>query len=100
MTGARMPKGYWVVHLDVHDAETYRTYQDFVRPFLAANGGKFVIAGATHSVVEGAVLPRTVVVEFDSLAEAERVYHSEEYQTGMQERMASSRADFAIVEGL
>ena len=95
-----MPKGYWVVHLDVDDAETYRSYQDFVRPFLAANGGRFLIAGGSQSVVEGAVRPRTVIVEFDSLAEAERVYHSEEYQAGMQERLDSSRADFAIVEGL
>jgi uncharacterized protein (DUF1330 family) len=94
-----MPKGYWVVHIDVDDANTYQTYKDFVRPFLAANGGRFLIAGGSQSVVEGAVRPRTVVVEFDSLAEAERVYHSEEYQTGMQERLASSRADFAIVEG-
>lgn len=95
-----MAKGYWVVHLDVDDAETYRTYTDFVRPFLAANGGRFVIRGGTQSVVEGAVRPRTVVVEFDSLAEAERVYHSEEYQTGMKPRLAASRADFAIVEGM
>ena len=93
-------RGYWVVHLDVADVETYRVYQDFVRPFLAANNGRFVIRGGAQSVVEGNVRPRTVVVEFPSLAQAQRVYHSAEYQAGMRERLASSVADFAIVEGL
>jgi uncharacterized protein (DUF1330 family) len=40
------------------------------------------------------------VVEFPNLADAERVYRSAEYQTGMRERLASSVADFVIVEGL
>ena len=95
-----MAKGYWVVHLEVTDAATYRGYQDFVRPFLAANEGRFVIRGGEQSVVEGSVRPRTVVVEFPSLAAAQRVYHSEEYQAGMQARLEASTADFAIVEGL
>lgn len=95
-----MAKGYWIVHLEVTDPAAYQAYREFVRPFLAANGGRFVIRGGTQSVVEGAMRPRTVVVEFDSLAEAERAYHSEEYQTGMKPRLAASRTDFAIVEGL
>ena len=94
-----MPKGYWVVHLDVADMEAYRVYQEFVRPFLAANHGRFVIRGGEQSVVEGSVRPRTVVVEFPTLAEAQRVYHSTDYQTGMQTRLKASIADFAIVEG-
>jgi uncharacterized protein (DUF1330 family) len=95
-----MAKGYWVVHIDVTDPDTYRVYQEFVRPFLAANSGRFVIRGGEQSVVEGTVRPRTVVVEFPSVADAQRVYHSAEYQSGMRERLASSAADFAIVEGL
>ena len=94
-----MAKGYWVVHIEVSDADTYRVYQEFVRPFLAANSGRFIIRGGKQSVVEGTVRPRTVVVEFPSLADAQRVYHSSEYQTGMQIRLKASVADFAIVEG-
>lgn len=95
-----MAKGYWVVNLQVDDAEAYSVYQSFVRPFLAANGGKFIIRGGRQIVAEGELLPRTVVIEFDSFADAERVYYSEEYQTGMQKRLGASRANFAIVEGL
>lgn len=93
-------KGYWVVHLEVADAAVYKLYQEFVRPFLAANSGRFVVRGGAQTVVEGRVRPRTVVVEFPSLADAQRVYRSTEYQEGMKPRLASSVADFAIVEGL
>ena len=40
-----MAKGYWVVNLEVTDTETYKQYQAFVRPFLAANDGRFLIRG-------------------------------------------------------
>ena len=94
-----MAKGYWVVHIEVSDPETYKLYQAFVRPFLAASEGRFVIRGGQQQVVEGSALPRTVVVEFPSYAHAVRVYESADYQRGMQERLAASVADFVIVEG-
>ena len=43
-----MAKGYWVVHLDVDDPVAYRTYQAFVNPFLAANGGRFLVRGGVQ----------------------------------------------------
>ena len=94
-----MAKGYWVVGLDVEDADRYATYSAFVRPFLAANGGTFVVQGGQQQVVEGQARRRTVVVEFPSYADAVRVYRSEGYQTGMKDRIAASVADFVIVEG-
>jgi uncharacterized protein (DUF1330 family) len=92
-------KGYWVVNLEVTDPETYKQYQAFVRPFLAANEGRFIVRGGQQSVVEGQVGPRVVVVEFPSYEHAVRAYHSAEYQQGMQKRLAASAANFAIVEG-
>jgi uncharacterized protein (DUF1330 family) len=94
-----MAKGYWVVGLDVDDPERYAVYQQFVRPFLAASGGTFVVRGGQQEVVEGNARRRTVVVEFPSYVDAVTVYHSEAYQTGMQDRLAASVADFVIVEG-
>lgn len=94
-----MPKGYWLVGLDVADAETYGEYQAFVEPFLAASEGRFVVRGGRHEVVEGSSRSRHVVVEFPSYDEALRVYRSPAYQHGMQQRLASSVADFVVVEG-
>lgn len=95
-----MPKGYWVVHIEVTDPEAYKVYQAFVRPFLAANAGRFIIRGGQQRVVEGRASSRTVLVEFPSYADAMRVYESADYQRGMQDRLTASVADFVIVEGL
>jgi uncharacterized protein (DUF1330 family) len=95
-----LARGYWVVNLEVTDPEAYKQYQAFVRPFLAANDGRFIIRGGQQSIVEGTVSPRVVVIEFPSYEQAVRVYHSAEYQQGMQLRLGASSANFAIVEGL
>ena len=94
-----MPKGYWVVDLEVTDPEAYKQYQAFVRPFLTSNDGRFLIRGGQLSVVEGQVNSRVVVVEFPSYDHAIRAYHSPEYQDGMKQRLGASTANFAIVEG-
>lgn len=94
-----MARGYWVVNLEVTDPEVYKQYQAFVRPFLAANDGRFLIRGGQMRAVEGAVHPRVVVVEFPSYEQAVRAYDSADYQQGMQTRLGSSAANFAIVEG-
>lgn len=94
-----MAKGYWVVSLEVTDPSAYRAYQDFVRPFLADNGGRFIIRGGQQEIVEGAMKPRVVVIEFPSYEQAVRTYHSDAYQAGLKLRLGASMADFAIVEG-
>lgn len=95
-----MPRGYWVVHLDVDNLDAYQTYRAFVQPFLAANDGRFVVRGGQQEVPEGAVRSRTIVVEFPSFEAARRAYHSAEYAEGKTLRTAISSADFAIVEGV
>lgn len=94
-----MAKGYWVVGLDVTDPERYRAYSEFVLPFVAANGGKFLVRGGRQAVREGTAMARTVVVEFASLEEAQRVYDLAEYQRGIALRANCSDANFVIVEG-
>lgn len=94
-----MPKGYWVVDLEVTDPEGYKSYQAFVRPFLAANGGRFIVRGGQLEVVEGTSRPRVVVIEFESFEHARRVYHSAEYQEGRKLRLGRSSGNVTIVEG-
>jgi uncharacterized protein (DUF1330 family) len=95
-----MAKGYWIVNLDVADAEQYAKYQAFVRPFLAENGGTFIVRGGRYEAVEGTSRSRQVVVEFESYETALAVYRSDAYQTGMQNRLGASTANFVIAEGL
>lgn len=95
-----MAKGYWIVHLAVTDPEAYAHYRDFVRPFLAEWGGRFLVSGTTRLVTEGEARERSVVVEFSSYAKAVSAYESDAYQAGMQQRLAASVADFVIAEGV
>jgi len=94
-----MAKGYWVVNLDVTDQALYDDYRAFVAPFLAGRSARFIVRGGEAEVVEGTVLPRVVVVEFPSYADAVAAYHSAEYAQGKQNRLDASTANFVIVEG-
>lgn len=94
-----MPKGYWVANLEVIDPEGYKAYQAFVRPFIAASQGRFIVRGGEAERVEGEMYPRVVVIEFPSFELARRAYHSDEYQEGMKLRLGNSVANIAIVEG-
>lgn len=96
-----VPKGYWIAGITVNDPEAYKAYQAFVRPFVAANNGRFLVRGGQQTIVEGEVPPRSIVIEFPSFADATRIYRSAEYQEGMKLRLGGvATANIAIVEGL
>lgn len=94
-----MSKGYWVVQVEVSDADAYQAYREKVGAALAEFGGRFLIRAGTQTVLEGAAKPRTVVIEFPSLQAATDCYHGEKYQSLLQKRLAAARADLVIVEG-
>jgi uncharacterized protein (DUF1330 family) len=94
-----MAKGYWVVRVDIIDPVAYKKYTAFVGPFLAANGGRFLVRGGQHIVPEGAARARTVVVEFPSYEAAQAAYDSAEYAAGKAIRQDAGILDFVIVEG-
>jgi uncharacterized protein (DUF1330 family) len=94
-----MPKGYWIVHITMTDAEAYQAYRNVVHGILAAHGGRFIIRGGNQTVVEGSVRPRTVVIEFPSLQAAQDCYNSPEYQAAKRLRTTASDGDLCIIEG-
>ena len=94
-----MPKGYWIVNVDVTDPDAYAEYQAFVRPFLAENGGRFIVRGGRSEVVEGESRSRQVVIEFDSFEKAQSLYHGDTYQAGMKLRLGAATANLVIAEG-
>ncbi|MDB5539540.1 MAG: hypothetical protein JWQ89_1267 [Devosia sp.] len=95
-----MAKGYWVVNNVVDDPEAYRVYQAFVGPYLAGRGAKFLTRGGQQTIVEGELLPRTMIVEFPSYADAVAAYETADYENARKLRLGLSRGTFAIVEGL
>jgi len=82
-----MPKGYWIAHVDVRDAEQYKAYVAANAQPLAAFGGRFLARGGRFENPEGSARSRNVVIEFPS------------YQAAVKLRQPVSVADIVIVEG-
>jgi uncharacterized protein (DUF1330 family) len=94
-----MPKGYWIVHVDITDMEKFK-------PYVAANaepfkkyGARFLVRGGKFETPEGATRSRNIVIEFPSYQAALDCWHSPEYQKAIELRKPYSTIDLTIIEG-
>lgn len=94
-----MPKGYWVVRVDVTDQEGYKNY-------VAANGeaftkfrARFLVRGGSFETVEGESRTRNVVIEFPTYDAALACYQSAEYAEAMAHRRDAGVVDLIVIEG-
>ena len=96
-----MPKGYWIAHGLVHDAAAYDRYRAANAAVFARFGARFLVRGGAQDVVEGNAKPRTVVIEFPTIAAARACYESDDYQAAkaMRADPAIAVSDLVIVEG-
>ncbi len=94
-----MPKGYWIVNVDVHDMEGYKEYVAANGAVFGRFGARFLVRSGRHEVVEGQMNPRIVVLEFKDYDTARACYFSPEYQELIRMRLPHGAANLAIVEG-
>lgn len=94
-----MPKGYWIGHVDVTNAENYPNYLKAAQPAYEKYGAKFVVRGGKYEALEGSARDRHVVIEFESYAQALACYNSPEYSAARKIRQANSEGEILIVEG-
>jgi uncharacterized protein (DUF1330 family) len=94
-----MPKGYWIVRIDLSDAEKYKAY-------LAANivafknyCAKYLVRAGRFENPEGNCRSRNVVLEFPSYQMALDCWKSPEYQEAIKFRQPISTGDLIIIEG-
>ena len=92
-------KGYWIVHLDVTDAEGYKPYVPALLSHLAKFGARFPVRGGAREVPEGKVRGRTAVVEFPSFDLAMSCYSSPDYVPVKKLRQGNAEVDLVVVEG-
>jgi uncharacterized protein (DUF1330 family) len=92
-------KGYWLVQVDVPDADAYK-------PYLVANqapfgqfGARYLVRGGRRDVMEGRARSRIVVLEFPSFEAALACYRSPEYQAAKKLREGKAEADVIVTEG-
>jgi uncharacterized protein (DUF1330 family) len=92
-------KGYWIAHVDVSDPEGYKPYQVANAKAFSKYGGRFLVRGGRHEVVEGRQRSRTVVMEYPSYDAALACYRSPEYQAAKALRMGKADVDLVVIEG-
>src|ERR1700684_4149068 len=94
-----MPKGYWMVHVDVHDPEGYQKYVKANAVAFEKYGARILGRGRKHLARRGKAPERSVVIEFRDYETAVACHDSEEYREAAKLRDAASDADLVIVEG-
>lgn len=95
-----MPKGYWIVRVDVRDPEGYKDYIAAGQSALEPFGAKMLVVWGAFENPEGSARAANVVVEFESLKAAKDCYNSPAYQAAKAIRERYSEADFLLVEGI
>ena len=94
-------KGYLVGNLEITNSDAYREYREKAEKIVRQYGGRYLVRGGEIDQVEGEQkVGRLVVLEFPSLADAERFYHSPEYKEIIPLRTKNSETHmFVLVEG-
>ena len=96
-----MPKAYWIsAYRAVRDEVALAAYAKLAGPALQAAGGRFLARGIPGRVYENGLAQRTVLIEFDSLAQAIAAHDSPEYQQALRALGNGADRDLRIVEGM
>jgi len=90
---------YLIVNFDVDDPDTYRQYQKGAVPSLGIGETSRLVAYDTDTKrIEGDDAGRqTVVLEFDSMEEAQAAYESEAYQEVLPLRFQATSKHFGLL---
>jgi len=94
-----MPKGYWIVRVDVTDLEQFKAYAAANVAPLKKYGARFIVRAGRSENPEGTARMRNTIVEFPSYQAALDCYNSCEYQEAIKLRTPASTLDLVIIEG-
>lgn len=94
-------KGYLIVESKISDSLKYEAYKELAQAAIAQFGGRYLVRGGAAEILEGkwTTPPHLVIVEFDSVDQAKRFYHSAEYQVARQLGLSVSEMNMLVVAG-
>ncbi len=91
---------YLIADVEVYDQNVYAEYRRQVLPLIQQHGGRFIVRGGAHELLEGDWRPRRVVIiEFPDMAALKAWYRSPEYAKLIALRQGASRGSLVAVEG-
>ena len=92
---------YLIYDVDVHDPAPYGEFMEKVIQVVEQFGGKYLVRGGRHEVLEGDWNPtRLVLFEFPDMDSARKIIASEEYAPLRKLRQTCSTGHVVIVEGV
>jgi uncharacterized protein (DUF1330 family) len=95
-----MAKAYWIsCYRSIKDPDALAAYAKLAGPALQQAGGRFLARGMPAQVYEAGVNQRTVLVEFDSLAQAIAAHDSPGYAEALRALGNAVERDLRIIEG-
>ena len=95
-----MAKAYWIsTYHKIHDTEALAAYAKLAGPALQGAGGRFLARGMPAQVYENGVNQRTVLIEFESVAQAIAAHDSPAYQEALRALGKGADRDMRIIEG-
>lgn len=94
-----MPKGYWIVRVDITDMEQYKSYMAANAEPYQKFGARLLVRGGRFETPEGTSRSRNAVIEFPSYEAALACWNSPEYQAARKLRLPVSTLDLVIIEG-
>jgi uncharacterized protein (DUF1330 family) len=97
-----MPKAYWVIcHRSTKNLEKFAAFTKLAYPAIHAAGGKFLVRTSNVAkTYEHGIKDRTVVIEFDNLAQAMAAYDTPDYKEALRALGDGAERDLRIVEGV
>jgi len=92
---------YIITNAEVFDANAYGEYGKLAPDAIKKYGGEFLTRGGKAEVLEGSwTAHRVVVVKFDTVEQAKKMYNSPEYQAAKAKREGAADFNMMVVEGL
>jgi len=96
-----MPKAYWIsTYRAVNDQDKLAAYAKLAGPAINAGGGRFLARGMPAQVYELGLQQRTVLVEFDSVAQATATHDSPAYKAALDALGNGADREIRIIEGV
>ncbi len=95
-----MAKAYWIsCYRSVSNPDALAAYAKLAGPAIQAGGGRFLARGVPAKTYEAGLAQRTVVIEFDSVAQAIATHDSPAYRAALDALGNGAERDMRIVEG-
>lgn len=92
---------YVIGEVEIDDPDAYKEYAKLVPATIAQYGGKYLVRGGAVETKEGDWNPkRIVVLEFPTMDQARKWYHSPDYAPMLAIRLKAARSKLILVDGV